>query len=77
MVLRAMNPDVIVADEIGSEEDTQAVYSALNSGVKIITSFHSTDVNEFKRRFKAHNIFECIVTLKKENGVGEIGEILC
>ncbi len=77
MVLRAMNPDVIVVDEIGSDEDISAVYSALNSGVKIITSFHACDVNEFKRRFPAYNVFECLVTLKKENGIGEIGEILC
>ncbi len=77
MVLRTMNPDVIVVDEIGSKEDSEAIYNALNSGVKIITSFHAYNIEEFKRRFNDFGIFECIVTLCKENGVGEVKDVVC
>ena len=77
MVLRAMNPDVIVVDEIGSEEDAVAVQNALNSGVKVIASFHAFNVEEFRRRFSNYKLFEYAVVLKKDKGVGEIGETQC
>ncbi len=77
MVLRTMNPDVIVVDEIGKEKEIDVIRDALNSGIKIITSFHAGDKSEFERRFPASEIFECVVVLSKKNGVGEIKKIIC
>lgn len=44
--VRVMSPKVLVCDEIGSKEDLKALCYAINSGVKIIASCHSTDINE-------------------------------
>ena len=40
MMLRAMSPDVIVTDEIGTGTDAAAVTKIINSGTKIITTIH-------------------------------------
>lgn len=41
MMLRAMSPDVIITDEIGGEEDFDAIREIKKRGVAIITSLHS------------------------------------
>ncbi|MBQ7039138.1 MAG: stage III sporulation protein AA [Clostridia bacterium] len=74
MVLRTMNPDVIVTDEIGSEEDAFAISEALKCGVKIFTTFHGYDASDFKSRFCGWNNFYYAVILNKRK---EVEEILC
>lgn len=41
LMLRAMSPDVIITDEIGGEEDFDAIAEIKKRGVSIITSLHS------------------------------------
>ncbi|MCD7732631.1 MAG: Flp pilus assembly complex ATPase component TadA [Oscillospiraceae bacterium] len=48
--VRVMSPDVIVVDEIGSEEELQAIEFALHSGVTLITAVHSESLEEAKKK---------------------------
>jgi len=51
LMLRTMSPDVIVTDEIGSEDDFKAVYEAIKCGVSVIASVHALDIYDLKYRF--------------------------
>lgn len=77
MLLRAMAPQVIAFDEIGNAGEVQAVCDAANSGVKIICTIHSEDINDLRTRFifkemEKRNIFERYIVLSGKNGAGTI-----
>ena len=44
MLVRSMSPDVIVADEIGTKEDIEAIKYAVTSGVKGIFTAHANNI---------------------------------
>ncbi len=46
MLVRAMAPDVIAVDEIGSGEDAAAIETALYSGCKLIATIHGYDITD-------------------------------
>lgn len=50
IALRALAPEVIAVDEIGNESDFKAVRQAMVSGVQVICTVHSTDLEELKGR---------------------------
>ena len=43
-MLRAMSPDVLVTDELGSTLDVQAVQEAARSGVAVMATLHGRDM---------------------------------
>lgn len=43
--IRSLSPNIIVTDELGKEEDSEAILYAVNCGVKIIASVHSDNIN--------------------------------
>ena len=45
-MLRAMAPQVVVADEIGGEEDARALADAVRCGAAIVTSAHAASLEE-------------------------------
>jgi len=49
MLVRSMSPKVIVADEIGSAEDIEAIKYAVCSGVKGIFTAHGANIEEIKQ----------------------------
>lgn len=48
--LRCLSPDIIICDELGSEEDILSVENALNSGVTVIASAHCSSKKELLRK---------------------------
>lgn len=50
ILLRAMSPDVIVADEIGGERDAAAVFDIINAGVTVIAAAHGSDIENAGKR---------------------------
>lgn len=67
--LRSLSPDVIVCDEIGSNEDVLSVETILKGGCKIITSMHGYSVEEaLKNKRELMSLFEIAILLDKENG---------
>lgn len=70
--LRVMSPQIIVCDEIGSEEDFAALYQAANSGVYVAATIHASNEEELKRRGVPLEMFRCTAFLA---GCGNIGYI--
>lgn len=48
--VKVMSPEVIVCDEIGADEDFNALVYALNSGVKIIATCHCENSDELIKK---------------------------
>lgn len=79
--IRSMAPDIIICDEIGSDDDVKAVEHSVNCGVKIIATVHSSDEYELRqkdniRRIVKTGAFSKIVFLSNKNAPGEVVKIL-
>ncbi len=77
MLLRSMNPEVIVTDELGGEEDARAVAMALSGGVKVIASCHGKDLDDIRSKpysawLVSRGYFTKALILSKRNGPGTI-----
>lgn len=78
MLIRSMAPQVIVADEIGSKEDVEAIHYVMCCGIKGIFTIHGDSINditmnpEIKKLIDLH-IFERLIFLDKKIK----GEISC
>ncbi|NMA66212.1 MAG: stage III sporulation protein AA [Clostridiaceae bacterium] len=73
IALRGMSPHVIIVDELGHQEDAEAVKMAWNAGVRIIATVHAFSLEDYKRRFGVdqlafRNGFERIILLGINNG---------
>lgn len=71
-VLRSMSPDFIAIDEIGTEKDLLALEKIFNSGVKVICTAHSKNIDELKNKYGFSKIlenkfFKRYIVLKKDN----------
>lgn len=71
MMLRAMSPQVLAVDELGTAEDFAAVEQVLNCGCKILGTIHAGSLKELSRKENLRawvdgNVFERYVLLKKE-----------
>lgn len=72
MLLRTMSPDVIAVDELGSREEMQLICQMSGTGCALIATIHGENMEEIleKELFedkKEKQIFQNIITLKKEN----------
>ena len=80
MMIRAMSPQVIITDEVGKKEDVAAIKACANSGVRVITSVHGSDVNDLKNSEIYETIerkdFQIIVFLTDKPTVGTVREVL-
>lgn len=72
--VRVMSPQVIVCDEIGSEEDLSALRGAVSCGVYAAASVHAADMSDLLRRFPEDGleIFDRIAFL---SGMGKVSSI--
>lgn len=73
MLIRSMAPSVIVADEIGTEADVNAINYAFCSGVKGIFTCHGASYddfikNPFMKRIVDLNIIDKLIFLSEEKG---------
>ena len=75
--IRSLSPNLIITDELGNLEDLQAVEYAVNSGVSILASVHSDNIESLCKKEHFHNIFsnrvfQRFVVLSMKNGPGTI-----
>ena len=79
MLIRSMAPKVIVCDEIGNEDDINAINYALCSGVRGIFTAHGDNIetlrlNPIFSKMIELNLFEKIIFLNRES-IGKIKNI--
>lgn len=75
--IRTMSPNVIVTDELGNEEDVDALLKCFNSGVRVIASIHAKNIEEVRKKSFMKPLFEDryfsrYVVLSCNNSPGEI-----
>lgn len=80
MILRSLSPDIIAADEIGNQNDIEAIHNIVNSGIKLICTIHGESIEDVKSKplFKniiENNVFERYIILSRKNGVGTVESI--
>lgn len=81
MAIRALSPDIIGVDEIGSKKDVEAIHEALRAGIKLISTIHGSNLKEImeKRSMEElfrEKIFQRFIILDRSRGVGTIREII-
>lgn len=48
--LRCFSPEIIICDEVGSEQEAEAIETGINSGVRFAISAHASNADELKNR---------------------------
>lgn len=81
LALRCLSPEIIICDEIGTEQDAKAIENVVNSGVKIIASIHSDDFSHLIKRPQFIKLmqtcaFDIAVILCSRAEPGKIKEIV-
>ena len=71
LMVRSMKPDFVATDEIGTDEDAEAIEYALNSGVKILATAHGDKVEDLYKSKKMKellqfDIFKKIILISKQ-----------
>lgn len=81
IALRAMSPEIVVCDEVGTQEDAVALEQVANAGVRLLSSIHAESFAkllrrpQFSRLMKA-GAFDVAVILRGRQAPGEIAEIV-
>jgi len=75
--VRSLSPELIIFDELGSENEAKRVLSAMNCGVSFVFSVHASNINEALSRMPVKNIVEnghvqLIASLDKNHCINEI-----
>ena len=73
MLLRSMSPHVIAMDEVGCEDDMEALSESIGSGCTLQATVHAVSMEDLKRRpvlshLVERRLFERYVTLARRNG---------
>ncbi len=79
IMIRSMAPEIIVADEIGKQEDIEAINYAICSGIKGIFTAHGATIQDIKsnpvlKNLIDNNIFERLIFLDTECK-GEVNKV--
>ncbi|ENQ3081001.1 stage III sporulation protein AA [Bacillus cereus] len=77
MMIRSMSPDILIVDEIGRSEDSEAIMEAVHAGVQLFTSVHGQGYEDVLKRPSLRKIielgvFERFIELSKIKGPGTI-----
>jgi stage III sporulation protein AA len=80
MMIRSMSPDVLIVDEIGRAEDSEAILEAVNAGVCIWTTVHGGKWKDVFQRptlrpIIEQGVFDRFVELTNEYGPGTVRRI--
>lgn len=71
--LRSLSPDVIICDEIGTNEDCIAIENILKGGCKIVTSMHGYSIEEaIRKKTELMELFDVAILLCRDNGIPEV-----
>jgi stage III sporulation protein AA len=74
MMIRSMSPEVMVVDEIGRQEDAEAIHEAVHAGIRIIATAHGNNLDDIRsrpvlRQLVADEVFTRYVVLYTKEGI--------
>ena len=80
MMIRSMSPDVLIVDEIGRKEDSEAILEAVNAGIKLMMTTHGESLEEIRsrpslKRILDEQIFQRFIVLSRQKGPGTVTRI--
>jgi stage III sporulation protein AA len=80
MMIRSMSPDVLIVDEIGRAEDSEAILEAVNAGVGLFMTVHGRKREDLLcrptlRPIMEQAVFKRFIELTNANGPGTIARI--
>lgn len=80
MMIRSMSPDILIVDEIGRMEDSEAIMEAVHAGVQLFISAHGFSFDDIRKRpsLKAvmeFGVFERFIELSKAKGPGTVVQV--
>ncbi len=81
IALRTLSPQVLVCDEIGTDEETERMMEAMNAGVPILATAHARDEEELFNRPQVKRLMDAgaisrIVLLKGAKAPGKIERVI-
>ena len=81
MMIRSMSPEVLIVDEIGRWEDSEAMLEAVHAGVCVWTTVHGKNWGDITQRptlrpLIEQRVFERFIELTNERGPGTIRRII-
>lgn len=79
--IRALSPEVIITDEVGTTSDVAAIEQGFNAGAYVMASIHAGSYNELMRRRQTRDLlatgaFSKLAVLKSRASPGEIDKII-
>lgn len=81
VALRTLSPQVLVCDEIGTNEETERMLEAMNAGVPVLATAHAKDEEELFNRPQIKRLIDAgaiskIVLLKGARAPGRVKKVL-
>lgn len=81
IAVRTLSPDIIVLDEIGTQEESRALLSGMNSGVEFIATAHGGSFEEVIRRPNIKTlinagVFKKVIVLEGKNSPCKIKDVV-
>lgn len=81
IAVRTLSPDIVVLDEIGTDDEAKAMLSGINSGVNFVATAHGSSFEEVLRRPNIKRlinakVFEKVVVLEGKNAPCKVRELI-
>ncbi len=73
-MIRSLKPDIVAVDELGNENDADAVRKAQTEGIKVLATAHGRFSGDAEKRLGLK--FERYVLLSDKRGVGTVDAVL-
>lgn len=64
MLIRSMSPELIITDELMTDDDYNAVSNAIGHGISVIASVHSGSLAVLQKMKQIRNLLDCGITMK-------------
>ncbi len=75
LLMRSMAPAVVAVDEIGGEEDIQAIQQILKGGSSIVATMHGNSIEDAVAYLDGKLVFRRYILLERIQGIPQVTQI--